>query len=443
MPIYRTKTLGCKVNQYETREIEELLDRAGLARACGDAEADLVVVNTCVVTAEAARQCRQTIRRMRRENPRARLIVTGCYAAGPERDDLRSIDGVHIILADKDELRRRLALLPHTGRTAGLGADELAPQSNLPTCGISHFRGHTRAFVKIQDGCDQFCSYCIVPHVRPVMRSRPAEEVIDEVRRLIEAGHREIVLSGIHLGRYGQDLSPVGALGDLLRRLAVLPRLGRLRLSSIEVVEVDEALLEVMAERRDRICPHLHLPLQSGDDAVLAAMRRPYTSGEFLQHVERIRRALPDVALTSDVIVGFPGETAEAFQRTCRLCSEAAFSRLHVFPYSARPGTPAAEMPDQVPAEVKRSRSDRLRKLGHELAARFAAGLVGCEVTVLAEQTTRDESPEGSWAEGFQEHYVRTRVRLAAPGPVSRGTLLLARGTAGDGGLLLAESPTD
>ena len=430
MPVYRTKTLGCKVNQYETREIEELLDRAGLARAGDDAEADLVVVNTCVVTAEAARQCRQTIRRMRRENPRARLIVTGCYANAPERDDLQSIDGVHLILADKDELRRRLA-------------EELAPQGNLPTCGISHFRGHTRAFVKIQDGCDQFCSYCIVPQVRPVMRSRPAEEVIDEVRRLTDSGHREIVLSGIHLGRYGEDLSLARALAELLRRLVALPRLGRIRLSSIEVVEVDEALLEVMAERRDRICPHLHLPLQSGDDAVLAAMRRPYTSGKFLQHVERIRRALPDVALSSDVIVGFPGETDQAFRQTCRLCRQAEFSRLHVFPYSVRLGTPAAEMPDQVPAEVKRSRSELLRRLGHELAARFAAGLVGRQVTVLAEQVAGGAPPEGSWAEGFNEHYVRTRVRLAASGPVGRGTLLRARGTAGDGGMLMAEGLPD
>ena len=430
MPVYHTETLGCKVNQYETREIEQLLDRAGLARAGGDAEADLVVVNTCVVTAEAARQCRQRIRRMRRENPRARLIVTGCYAAGPERDQLQAIDGISLILADKDELRRRLA-------------DELAPQGNLPTSGISHFSGHTRAFVKIQDGCDQFCSYCIVPQVRPVMRSRPADEVIDEVRRLIEAGHTEIVLSGIHLGRYGQDPSLTPALAELLRRLAALPRLGRLRLSSIEVAEVDDALLEVMAERRDRICPHLHLPLQSGDDAVLAAMRRPYTSGQFLQGVDRIRDRLPDVALSSDLIVGFPGETDQAFRQTCRLCRQAGFSRLHVFPYSARPGTPAAEMPDQVPAEVKRSRSDRLRKLGHELAARFAAGLVGRKVTVLAERTTRDESPDGWWAEGFQEHYVRTRVRLEAAAEVTRGALLRARGTASDGGLLLTESLPD
>jgi len=436
MATYRTETLGCKVNQYETREIEQLLDRAGLQRVGGDVEADLVVVNTCVVTAEAARQCRQTIRRMRRDHPRARLIVTGCYAAGPERERLQAIDGISLILADKDELRRRLA-------------EELAPQDRLPSSGISHFSGHTRAFVKIQDGCNQFCSYCIVPHVRPIMRSRPADEVIDEVRRLTEAGHAEIVLSGIHLGRYGEDLSLAGALEDLLRRL-VAPshpshpgHPSRLRLSSIEVVEVDDTLLGVMAEQPDRICPHLHLPLQSGDDAVLAAMRRPYSSDEFLRHVERIRRALPQVALTSDLIVGFPGETDEAFERTCRLCSEAGFSRLHVFPYSLRAGTPAAEMPDQVPAQVKRSRSDHLRKLGHELAARFAARLAGRTVTVLVEQTGQGQPPDGPWAEGFQEHYVRTRVRLAAPEAATRGMLLRARGTGGNGGMLMAEILAD
>jgi len=433
MATYHTETLGCKVNEYETREIEELVDRAGLQQAGADAEADLVVVNTCVVTAEAARRCRQTIRRMRRDNPRARLIVTGCYAAGPEREHLRAIDGISLIMADKNELRRRLA-------------QELAPQARLPTSGISHFSGHSRAFVKIQDGCNQFCSYCIVPHVRPVMRSRPADEVIDEMQRLSEAGYAEIVLSGIHLGRYGEDLSLSGALGKLLRQLVALPHPGhprRLRLSSIEVVEVDDALLEVMAEQPDCICPHLHLPLQSGDDAVLTAMRRPYSSDEFLRHVERIRRALPQVALTSDIIVGFPGETDEAFQRTYSLCREAGFSRLHVFPYSARIGTPAAEMPDQVPAEVKRSRSDRLRKLGHDLAARFAAGMTGRTVTVLVEQTGQAPPPDGSWAEGFQEHYVRTRVQLAAQAGATRGTLLRARGAASNGRMLMAESLAD
>ncbi|MBN2582767.1 MAG: tRNA (N(6)-L-threonylcarbamoyladenosine(37)-C(2))-methylthiotransferase MtaB [Planctomycetes bacterium] len=424
MPTYRTQTFGCKVNQYETREIEELLEAGGLSPAADGRAADLVVVNTCVVTAEAARQCRQTIRRMRRENPRARLIVTGCYAAAPERDDLQAIEGLHLVTADKAALLRQLAA------EMGCGGD-------LRPGGISRFAGHTRAFVKIQDGCNQFCSYCIIPHVRGRLWSRPSDDVVDEVQRLIGAGHREIVLSGIHLGRYGRERSDEAALVELLARLVSLDGLGRIRLSSIEIVEVTDDLLALMAARPERLCAHLHVPLQSGDDAVLRAMRRPYTAAEFLDRVRQIRRVLPHVALTTDVIVGFPGETDAAFDNSCRLCREAGFSRVHVFPYSPRAGTPAAEMPDQVPREVRQKRSAALRGLGHRLAGDFARSLIGRKVSVLVETLTR-ESGRPSLAEGFDEHYVRTRVELTPAAAVERGHLLSARVVGSDHGAALA-----
>jgi threonylcarbamoyladenosine tRNA methylthiotransferase MtaB len=425
MTTYRTVTLGCKVNQYETREIETVLDRCGALCADEGIAADLVIVNTCVVTAEAARQCRQAIRRQRRENPSSRLIVTGCYVTGPERDGLDGVEGITLIVGDKDALRRRLA-------------EELAPGADVSTCGIDRFGDHARAFVKIQDGCDQYCSYCIVAHARPQLKSRAADEVLDEVRRLSRAGHAEIVLSGIHLGKYGAEGGEADALARLVERLVDLPELGRLRLSSIEVGEVSARLLALMADRADRICGQLHLPLQSGDDGVLAAMRRPYTSGEFLSAVERARSALPQMAVTSDVIVGFPGESESALERSCDVIRRAGISRLHVFPYSPRSGTPAATMPDQIAPDVKRRRATAMRELGHRLATEFAASLVGREVTVLVEKTSDDA--DGTLAEGFDEHYVRTQVRLASPRAAQRGALLPARAIASDGGTLQARS---
>ena len=425
MITYRMVTLGCKVNQYETREIRAVLDRCGAHRADEGSTADLVIVNTCVVTSEAARQCRQTIRRQRRASPSARLIVTGCYATGPERDDLDGVDGITLILGDKDALRRRLA-------------EELAPGGDVPTCGIDRFSDHARAFVKIQDGCDQYCSYCIVAHARPQLKSRAPGEVLDEVRRLSRAGHAEIVLSGIHLGKYGVDRGEDDALAHLVERLVDLRELGRLRLSSIEIGEVSARLLAMMADRADRICGQLHLPLQSGDDGVLAAMRRPYTSGEFLSAVERARRAVPQLAVTSDVIVGFPGESESALERSREVVRRAGISRLHVFPYSPRTGTPAATMPDQVAPDVKRRRAAAMRRLGHRLATEFAASLVGREVTVLVEKTSDDA--DGALAEGFNEHYVRTQVRLASPRAAERGALLPAQVVASDGDMLTAEA---
>src|SRR5262245_47049790 len=307
MPTFRLVTLGCKVNQYETQYVKEALERSGHVEAADGEAADLCVVNTCTVTHEGDAKSRQAIRRLHQASPRAAVVVMGCYATRAP-DEVRRLPGVARVVTDKGRLAEELAPLGVTDWPAG----------------ISRFDGHQRAFVKVQDGCLLNCAYCIIPHVRPALRSRSVEEITDEVVRLVEAGHREVVLTGVHLGHYGLDLSRGRPrerwrrLWHLLDALAALPGDFRVRLSSLEAAEARDDLIRAMA-RHPRICPHLHLCLQSGSDRVLAAMKRRYTSGGLLERVARIRRALDAPALTTDVIVGFPGETEADFAATCRV----------------------------------------------------------------------------------------------------------------------------
>jgi threonylcarbamoyladenosine tRNA methylthiotransferase MtaB len=370
----RLVTLGCKVNQYETQYVKEMLELAGYVEAGEGESASLCVVNTCTVTHEGDAKSRQAIRRLASENAGAPVVVMGCYATrAPET--VARLPGVVRVIADKSKL-----------------AEELAPFGvrEVPE-GISRFDGHQRAFVKVQDGCLLNCSYCIIPSVRPIVRSRPVDEVAAEVARLVEAGYPEVVLTGVHLGHYGIDLSrgrPRSEwvrLWDLLNRLAALPGDFRIRLSSLEAAEARDGLTEVMARRSDRICPHLHLCLQSGSDRILAAMKRRYRVAGFLERVRRLRRDIDALALTTDIIVGFPGEMDEDFEETMRVAREAAFSRIHVFSYSPREGTEAAKGRDDVPAAVKAERRRRLEQLSREQAQRFAGGLVGRVLDVLVE----------------------------------------------------------
>jgi threonylcarbamoyladenosine tRNA methylthiotransferase MtaB len=369
----RLVTLGCKVNQYETQYVKEALQAGGWVEAAEGQPADLCVVNTCTVTHEGDAKSRQAIRRLHHEQPRAAIVVMGCYATR-DPDAVGRLSGVVKVITDK----QRLAL-------------ELAPfGAAAPPGGIARFDGHQRAFVKVQDGCLLNCSFCIIPKVRPVMRSRPPGEIAEEVRRLVGTGYHEIVLTGIHLGHYGIELcrgrprDQWVRLWHLLQRLAELPGDFRLRLSSLEAAEARDDLVRVLADQ-PRICPHLHLCLQSGSDAVLARMRRRYTSGGFLERVRRIRAALDQPALTTDVIVGFPGETEEDFEATCRVVREAGFCRIHVFTYSPRRGTLAADWPDDVPPPVKAQRRRRLREIERELAGAYLRSLVGRQLDVLVE----------------------------------------------------------
>ena len=376
----RFVTFGCKANQYDTQVLREALGRRGLEET--GAGADLVVVNTCTVTAEAGRKARQLMRRIGRETPEARIAVTGCLAES-EPEILREIPNVHWVLGN-GEAKRPVNFLRQIGQ-------EVDPEELGIPAGITEFAGHRRAFLKIQDGCDKRCAFCIIPHVRGRSTSRPAEELEAEVRRLVAAGHVEIVLCGIHIGHWGLDLG--STFSALLRRLAAVEGVGpsgapvdwRLRVSSIEATEVDDDMVALMADRPDRIAPHLHMPMQSGADPVLEAMNRWYTVDEYLAACHRIRARLDRPAFTADILVGFPGETDADFARTLRTAEEAGFSKVHVFPFSPRPGTAAWELGGRVRPEASRERRAALSEAASGWEDRFRRDLDGARDRVVLE----------------------------------------------------------
>jgi threonylcarbamoyladenosine tRNA methylthiotransferase MtaB len=374
MATLRTVTLGCKVNQYETEFVRQSLATAGYRDAAGDEAAELCVVNTCTVTAEGDSKSRQVIRQLARRNPGTRIVVMGCYATrAPE--EVAALPSVSEVVTDKRELPDLL------GRFGVI---------DIPT-GIAGFGNRSRAYVKVQDGCMLNCSFCIIPTVRPHLQSRSPEHVVEEVSRLVDNGYREVVLTGIHLGHYGVEWSRTRPkdewmrLSHLLARLARLPGEFRVRLSSIEATEVTRELLVVMAEHPRRFCPHLHISMQSGSDNVLARMRRRWGSRRFIDRCRLACDVLDQPALTTDVIVGFPGETDQDFEDTCRVCDEVGFSKIHIFPFSPRRTTPAASMADQVDPQLKAERCRRLAELEVGLRKRYYASLVGRELEVLVE----------------------------------------------------------
>jgi threonylcarbamoyladenosine tRNA methylthiotransferase MtaB len=360
-------TFGCRLNAFES----EVIRRAAVAAGLGDA----VIVNTCAVTAEAERQARQAIRRARRRRPEATIIVTGCAA----------------------ELSpNRYAALPEVDRVLGNRA-KLQPQSYLPQGGaspdptataghlVAGFEGKSRAFLAVQQGCDHRCTFCIIPYARGPSRSAPMGLVADRARRLVVAGHREIVLSGVDLTAYGADLPGTPSLGQMARRvLAAVPELERLRLSSLDPAEIDEELWRLLAEE-PRLMPHLHLSLQAGDDLILKRMKRRHSRAEAIAVARRAHALRPEVALGADLIAGFPTETEDMFRRSIDLVAECALAFVHVFPYSVRPGTPAARMP-QLPDPVVKERAARLRAVGEAALAAELRSRVGSETDVLIER---------------------------------------------------------
>jgi threonylcarbamoyladenosine tRNA methylthiotransferase MtaB len=370
----KTLTLGCKVNQYETELVREGFLRASFRDAEEGEAADLCVVNTCTVTEQGDSKSRQAIRRLARENPEARIVVMGCYATRAP-DELAKLPNVTEVVTDKREIPD---LLGRFGVT------------DIPT-GISRFGSRHRAYVKVQDGCLLRCSYCIIPYVRPHFSSRPMEHVLDEVRRLVDGGYREIVLTGIHLGHYGVEQNRGRTkdewlrLSVLVREIARLPGDFRVRLSSIEATEVTRELLGVMVEYPERIAPHLHICLQSGSDSVLRRMRRRWSSRMFVNRCHLVRETLDQPAITTDIIVGFPGETDADFEATCRVSRECGFSKIHIFPFSARKGTPAAGMTDFVAPQLKNERCARLADVERILRNEYFTSLVGRCLTVLPE----------------------------------------------------------
>ena len=394
-------TLGCKVNQYETETIRARLEAAGFVTVSIGSGADVCVVNTCTVTNTADAKSRSALRRALRLSPGAFVVATGCYA-DLEPGRIGRIEGVDLVVAnrDKDTIPERII--------ARFGGSRLAPSQ----CARPRLR--TRAVVKVQDGCDQFCSYCVVPFARSPKTSRPLEDVLSEVASLAGFGYKEAVLAGIRLGSYEDRGS---RLPDLMRAVSELNGITRIRLDSIEPWEVDDALLE--AFESPKVCRHLHIPLQSGDDEILRRMNRPYTAAGYAKIVSKVREAFHGIGITTDVIAGFPGETDEMFEATCALIRETDFSRLHVFRYSPRKGTKAASLPDQIPEKVKKLRSEKLMELGEAAMRRFAASLVGKTVDVLIEGAeSREqgaESPEPSCPApnvltGLTDNYVQVRL---------------------------------
>ncbi len=400
------QTLGCKVNQTETAALQELFAKAGYQTVNFAACADVYVINTCTVTHLSDRKSRQLIRRARRSNPRGLIVVTGCLAqVAPE--EVLQLPEVDLVIGTHARER-----LPELILESGTGRQNLVvplnKKSGFEKLPAAQGGERTRAFLKVQEGCRQFCSFCIVPYARGPVCSMPPEEAVTEAQRLAAEGFKELVLTGVHLGSYGLDRPGQAALlGDLLKELDRVEGIERIRLSSIEPTEITPHLVETLLSCR-KICRHLHIPLQSGDDVILRRMNRRYESGEFLYLVRWLRAEIPGLALTTDIIVGFPGETEENFTRTMDLVRLCGFSRLHIFKYSPRRGTPAAGFPDQILPGVKEERRRRLKELGDELAAAFEAGFIGKTVEVLFEE----QSGRGRLA-GLTEHY--HRVAAEAP----------------------------
>ncbi|HOB86319.1 MAG TPA: tRNA (N(6)-L-threonylcarbamoyladenosine(37)-C(2))-methylthiotransferase MtaB [Bacillota bacterium] len=406
-------TLGCKVNYCETESLEALFRQAGYTVADFEDVADVYVINTCTVTHLSDHKSRKMIRRARRRNPRGIVVATGCYAQGfPE--ELAKIAGVDLIVGTQG--REKLPQLVESLRE-GAPLNLVRPYGERPAFEVMPYGGkhrRTRGFLKIQEGCNRRCSYCIIPLVRGPQRSLPPQAVLERAREMIAAGCRELVLTGIHLGMYGSDLEGV-TLASLLRQLEKLEGLLRLRLSSLEPMDITGELVEQIA-LSSKICPHLHIPLQSGDDAVLERMNRGYRAAEYAYLIQWLRQELPGLAISTDVIVGFPGETEEQHRNTMDLVRRLKFSRLHVFKFSPRPGTAAAEMEGEPPPSVKERRSREMIALGEELASAYRKRAVGSIQEVLVEKVVPYRH-----GEGFTPDYIRARVALKGQGRRWRG----------------------
>lgn len=388
-------TLGCKVNQYETQRIIDSFEEHGFAVVGFDEPADLYVVNSCSVTQLAERKSLQMVRRAFRQSPNTRVVLTGCYAqfailrgekvaeaalVVPNTDKMRTVQYVLDAFPDiRDGLRR-----------------EPIPR------GLHNPYERTRAVVKIQDGCDVRCSFCSIPFTRPRMFSRPADEVLDEIRRLVDEGFKEVVLTGVLIGSYGAETGSGGPdLADLLRQMARIEGLERIRISSIELTQVTDRLIEVCASE-EKVCPHLHIPLQSGDDRILEAMNRPYRQRDVLNLAEKLYATIRDLAITTDIMVGFPGEDDAAFRETCKVVERVQYARAHIFRFSPRPGTPAADMEVQVSDTEKERRSHALAELCRRFRERFLEARLGRTMRVLVE----GKQSKGGLMKGLTDNYI-------------------------------------
>lgn len=426
-------TLGCKVNQADTASMENLFLRSGHQLVSFDGEADVYIINTCVVTNTGQRKSRQTIHRAIRKNPNALIVVTGCYPQ-TAAEEVKSIAGVDMIIGNQDRaqivqlVEERLA---HRQTDTLDAVHKLTASTAFEEMAAGDITDKTRAFLKIQEGCNQFCTYCIIPYARGPLRSRSLESIRTETQRLISAGFKEIVLIGIHLGCYGKENPDGPTLYDAVKTVLDVPGVQRLRLGSLESVEVEPRLLTLMQEDA-RFCRHLHLPLQSGCDKTLQSMHRPYTTAKFKTLLADIKTKVPDIAITTDVIVGFPGETEADFETTCKFAESCGFSKMHIFPFSARKGTPAEKFAGAVTEAVKKERADILGRIDETMHKTFLQAMVGQKAEVLFEQPAGED-----YFEGLTGNYQRVFVKSS--GRNLGGEILPVKITAFDGEKLLGE----
>ena len=381
MKKYKIVTLGCRTNQYESQALSDQLKEKGYRKAQPDEKAELCIVNTCSVTESADKRSLYQIRKLARENTPEKLIVTGCYAV-----KLKGIPGITHVIPNLD----KESLLPL-----------VFPEEEWPEFRIQQFDAHTRAFVKIQDGCDSFCSYCVIPFVRGRSRSKKVTDILSEVAGLVENGYKEVVLTGINIGDFGKDQTPEMSLADLVRQVDQIEGLKRIRISSIDPDEVDDELIEVVLSGK-KTCPSMHIVLQAGSNLTLKRMRRKYTKQDFLEVTAKLLKRDPDFTFTTDVIVGFPGETEEDFQETLDLVEEMQFAKVHVFPYSDRPKTRASRMENKVPEKVIKERKQRLLEAAERGAFLLRNRFVGRELEVLTE--TKDQ--------GHTEHFLPVSIPM-------------------------------
>lgn len=397
-------TLGCKVNQYETEAMSELFEKSGYEIVAFEEYADVYVVNTCTVTGMSDRKSRQIIRRAKRLNPHAIAVVTGCYAQTAP-DAALKIDGVNLVVGTQD--RKNIVSLVEsiTSDSSENAVRDIMHTREFEDLSVKTYKNRTRAYIKIQEGCNQFCSYCIIPYARGPVRSRPCGEVIAEVERLAEEGFTEVILAGIHVASYGIDLGDCD-LAKLIRHIDKIEKIRRIRLSSIEPMTLDESFIENVKSCK-KLCRHFHISLQSGCDETLKRMNRKYTGADYEKIVNGLRKNYPDVAITTDIMVGFPGETDEEFRKTCEFVEKIAFADAHVFQYSRRNGTPAAARPGQIPSAEKEKRSKKIIEITKKSQEEYFKKFVGTYAEVLFEQPCHRKD---GYFEGKTDNYLTVAV---------------------------------
>lgn len=404
MPTVAFYTLGCKVNFYDTEAIWQLFKNEGYEQVDFESTADVYLINTCTVTNTGDKKSRQIIRRAVRRNPDAVIAVTGCYAQTSPAE-IMAIEGVDLVIGTQD----REKIMSFVGQIQGDRKPVNAVRNIMKTrdfeeLDVPDFSDRTRAFLKIQEGCNNFCTFCIIPWSRGLSRSRDAHSVIEQAKQLVASGYKEIVLTGIHTGGYGDDMENYN-LTSLLWDLDKVEGLERIRISSIEASQIDDAMIDVL-NRSSKMCRHLHIPLQAGEDSVLKRMRRKYTTEQFAAKIKRLHEAMPGVAITTDVIVGFPGETEEMFESGYRFMEELGFAEMHVFPYSKRTGTPAARMDEQVDEEVKNERVHKLIDLSERMQLQYAKQFVGEVLDVIPERDYKG-APGTGLIMGYTDNYIQ------------------------------------